>query len=455
MFCLKKVLLSVTIFCLVALGAFGLYFQQESQKTSQGLRSPSSLTASSPPPIETVLKTSTFLNSQPEELRIESQAVPYDPMLVSVLASIKSRSPTLKPHTWQHLTLKPLELSETCPGKFKILFKASQSQSPYTFVIFPSFFSSLSSGAFIHQTSHILNKTFNDPHIIAFDGYLSPSFLKDTCVQVPWNLHALSRDIYSRLEHFFETLKLQNTHKGLIGFSGGASIVISLLGHEAQKPEVLFDLGGLSFSPLLHLRSTFHHLDLHHQNNPNPHLGLTTTDLQNVFKISLSLFSFHSPLWIKVLDLYNKNPREFINRAFNELTVVDLKNMLKALKLPQKHLSYYNTFVEGGFSSTLSAPVASREDLDRLFDKATDLKPSVAAIQKPLLVYFSQDDPLASYKNQAFPPQVQDMLNTLSDHPHITLFHPQRGGHTGALLDHNLENLIFSFFHEENPSPSL
>lgn len=418
-----------------------------------GLSSPGPLDL----PLGEVLKESSFNVSLVSELRVESEVIPYDPMLVSVIASTRSRSPKISQHRWQKQTLKPVENNPTCPGDFNILFKPSLSGSPYTFVIFPSLFSELSSGAFFNQTAHILAKTFDDPNLVAFDGYLSPSFLKGGCRRIPWNIHTLARDIHLRLTRFFESVGLADSQKGLIGFSGGASIVIALLGQDGlnSRSGKVFDLGGLGFSPLLHIRTTFDHLDRQRQLSSIPHQGLTTLEIKNVSKFFMtSLFNMNSPLWVKVLKLYRKNPEEFIDRAFNELTIVDLKNMLEALNLPveDNHLSYYNTFVFRGFQESLSSSVAPEEDLDRLFDEATDLTPSLQAIKAPLFVYFSQDDPFVSYNNTPLHSDILKVLEVLSGNPHITLFHPQFGGHTGALLDSSLEDLLFSFFYDsENP----
>ena len=402
-------------------------------------------------PLEEVLKDSSFNVPLVSRLQVESEVIPYDPMLISVIASTRSRSPKISQHRWQKQTLKPVEDNPTCPGDFNILFRPSLRESPYTFVIFPSLFSELSTGAFFNQTVHILNKTFDDPHLVAFDGYLSPSFLKEACRKIPWNIHTLARDIHLRLNRFFQSAGLAGSSKGLIGFSGGASIVIALLGQEGLNPreQKVFDLGGVGFSPLLHIRTTFDHLDRQRQLSSIPHQGLTTMEIKNVSRFFMtSLFSMNSPLWVKVLKLYQKSPKEFIDRAFNELTIVDLKNMLEALNIPveDNQLSYYDTFVYKGFQESLPSDVSPEEDLDRLFDEATDLTPSLRAIQAPLFVYFSRDDPFVSYNNPSSHTDILKVLEVLSENPHITLFHPRFGGHTGALLDSSLEDMIFFFF---------
>ena len=80
----------------------------------------------------------------------------------------------------------------------------------------------------------------------------------------------------------------------------------------------------------------------------------------------------------------------------------------------------------------------STDDLDERFDAATDLGPRFAEIDRPLLVYASQDDPILPET-----PEVKALLEGASRNPSITVLNPRYGGHTGALLDPLFRSLLF------------
>ena len=254
--------------------------------------------------LEEVLESSSFNKPYVSQLIIENTIVPYNPVLISVLAPTKSRIPEIQGEKWTPIPLAPTEHSTVCKQPLTAYLKPSATNSPYTFIILPGFFSDFKNGAFLNQTIHILNKQFNNPRIIAFDGYLSPPFLKVSCQTIVWDIHSIAEDIYSRLRQFL--LKEDNfssDHTGVIGFSGGGTVAISMLGQdslwnkEKTQPKI-FNLGGIGFSPILHIRTTFHTLDEQHRNSKNPQAALSTKEIANISRFFLtSLSSINSPLW--------------------------------------------------------------------------------------------------------------------------------------------------------------
>ena len=408
-------------------------------------------------PMNKVFELSSHNKEIPPSLIIGSKTeYLYDPVLYSVLAPTKSRIPNMPNDFWQTIDLPATEYSTICPQSFKVFLKRSSTASPYTFVILPGYFTDLESGAFFNQTAHILNKQFNDPNIIALNGHLSPTFLKEACHRIIWNIHAMAEDLYSRLKQFLKNIPLSSIKTGIIGFSGGGSVVASLLGQDAQwnqetgEPK-LFNLGGIAFSPVLHLRTTFNTLDEQHRASKNPDIGLTNSQITNLRRLGFS--GLKKPLWEKIITIYKENPAEFRDRSFNELTVVDLRKMLESIShqsLKNTDLSYYDTFVINGFKKDQQMEGDSTF-LNESFDKATDLRPFLESITSPFLIYISQDDPFVTYQhNMPTTESVVQVFETTLNNPYITLFNPQFGGHTGGLLDFNVEHLILSFFQKDS-----
>ena len=161
-----------------------------------------------------------------------------------------------------------------------------------------------------------------------------------------------------------------------------------------------------------------------------------------------------------MVSIYKKNPSDFIDRSFNELTIVDLRNMLKTIHLYENsvngQLSYHNTFINNGFKKDQQITGVDNTRLNTLFDKETDIIPYLVAINSPFFIYFSQDDPFVIYNNHnpSLQQPIIQVLEEADNNPYVTLFNPKFGGHTGALLDASLEHLIFAFFQKDTTEES-
>jgi hypothetical protein len=110
----------------------------------------------------------------------------------------------------------------------------------------------------------------------------------------------------------------------------------------------------------------------------------------------------------------------------------------------KKPLSYYNSYVKDGFQTEKKLP---DQGIDDAFDRATDIQPLFSKIDRPLLVYFSKDDPVLSNPESAIQPAViTKILQQAQTNPQITVFNPKYGAHTGALLDPIFGDLVGTFF---------
>ena len=426
--------------------------------------------------LNTLLQNSVLTaNQNPEAIAAALDINEYDPLLLSVLAIVNSELPKhrIKRKTFQ---LPPSKEAKACKKPISITFRQSQTNNPYTFIIFPAPYTILREGSFINQLSDILDKNFNFPNIIVFNGYLSSAFLKNSCQSIPWDFISLATDLHLRLKKYLNENNLSPEHTGIIGASGGGSLVLALLAQASN----IFGLGGMSLSPFLHARAILYNLDLRHsQSIINPTWGLSTGDLKNLWYF-LNIFTL--PKQEQVMYLYNKNPREFKQRVFNEFTVSYLRDTLKGLRYHPSdingEMNYYDVFintdflqdndinesiktttmtgisnniddfssVNQNFSSTQQVP--NHSSINAAFDQAISLQNVLPLIDKPLFIYSAQDDPIIFPPDESNPlfRSSLEILETAKNNSHIMVFNPPYGSHVGILLDPIFEELITTFF---------
>ncbi len=456
-----------------------------------------------PRPVNEVLKDSIFGKDQPPESMLEGEITYYDPVPLMLVSSVYSRSPGRDDHQYTQINLPPLENSDICPNPMKAFVKLSKQENPYTFVILPGAYATWKRGSFNNKTMSVLNKQFNDPNIIAFAGYLSPPFLRGVCNKIPWDSISIARDLYSRLGIYLsDEIQADPATTGLIGFSGGAGLALIMLSEDAsvsqnQEEKRLFGLGGTSFSPTLHGRTIFHNLDAVVGSIDHPK---ALTDWTNLGNLAASGVQFWESSWKQLSKSHEDDSKALRERAFNEFSVIDLEDILKAVgvdtdnifihwgeEFPKRHpgmayfginfrtkLSYMDVFINTGLrlDSTNECPekhtpsdsssdglgacqsiIKTPNNLENLYDDITDIKPHLAAIDRPALIYFSQDDPvLSSYDGSGQPPVITEILEEAQNNPNITVFNPKYGGHIGAFLDPIFEALIRAFFQYKTPS---
>ena len=443
--------------------------------------------------IKDLLKESAF-NSWESFQRLELEKVKnnYHPLLVSVLASHNSKNPNKdEEDEWLQVELPPNKESVTCPNNIRAMFKKSKSDSVYTYVILTGAFTSLESGDYVNQISDVLNRKFSDPNIIAFSGIFHPDFLKDSCELIPWNTVSISKDVYLRINDFLKYIGADPEYNGIIGVSLGAYFTIMILGHDAElarqdEGSIVFGLGGIALSPPLHARTTYKNLDEKHKMRQiNSSKGLTTFDFDNVINF------FEHWLFLgrneDIIDYFESSTNEFSDRVFNELTSIGLGNMISAIdfnkNLLRGEVSYYDIFINTGFvdhltdndsrrvlkkinyhplyrrhrirsdmtmnsSDQFPELTLSKSNINALYDRTLDTKPFLKSVDRPLLLYLSQDDSIL-FQQDTFGKPIEIITNILeeaSQNENIVIFHPKYGGHLGILLDPIFDELIFGFF---------
>ena len=397
--------------------------------------------------IQDVLKHSIFLGELPPSSLANGKITTYDPIMIGLAASLNSTQSERDDSLYTTVELPTLPNSDICPHPIKAFVKRSQTRNAYTFVIFPGSYTTWQSGQFISQTSAVLEKTFDDPHIIAFEGYLSTEFLEDSCEKIPWDAITLAKDLYARLKVYLsETSNPART--GIISFSGGAGLALVMMGEDASNG--VFGLGGAAFSPTLHGQTVFYNLDTSVKEIPHSDTITTYSWDWNYIKFASAIKFFSEDPLLPLMEFYNSDPQHFRERAMNELTLVKLKQTITGLHLNAENIignfSYYNVFINTGIRQD-HPDLTSSEELSALYQTKLNIIPFLKKIKKPVLIYTSQDDPItSSYNNSGQPTVITKILKEAQTNSFIMVFNPRYGGHNGVLLEPLFEHLIQAMF---------
>ena len=416
-----------------------------------------------------VLEGSIFNGNTPPESLGNGEITTYDPMMLSIVSSMYSRQPVREDSRYEQVLLPPGPHSEVCPYAMKAFVKHSTTYSPYTFVILPGAYATWKRGSFNNQTIDVLNKQFNDPNIVSFSGYLSPAFLEETCSKIPWDTASIARDMYARLSIYLKEIHTNFPSTGIIGYSGGGGLAALMLAEDAMAVQEglqrIFGLGGAAFSPTLHGRTIFNNLDnsvrnIHHNRSLIPGLPTSGPEIGHLLSLTGLAISGFSLDWTDIVNLYESDPKDFLERSRNEFTESDLRGTLAAVGFDENmvngHLSYYNAYINTGFARDMYPSVSNgtidartSQTLGILYDNVTDIRPLLDKIDRQFVIAFSQDDPvLSSWDDSGQPQVITEILEQAETNPHILVFNPRYGAHIGYFLDPIFEELIGTIFLE-------
>ena len=108
--------------------------------------------------------------------------VPYDPALLSVVASEFSKKPARKNAEWEAHAL-PAPLGAYCPGTMPAHVKRAKAPGAPTFLILPGSCASFTRGSFLNRTAAQWEAAFKSVNLVTLPGYLSPDFLEGACAR--------------------------------------------------------------------------------------------------------------------------------------------------------------------------------------------------------------------------------------------------------------------------------
>lgn len=422
-----------------------------------------------------------FASGGPEQLN-------YDPALLTLAAGIASRAPNRGPAgAWRREFLAWPKNTTGAAGQAGFYEKPVPAHCHWgsprqkrIFIICGSSYSTWERGTWTNLTIELLRERFHDPHLVVFAGFLTPEFLALRSRHPALTTEEPARDLYARLRaalpEWIRAGRLEsNPQIGLIGFSGGASLVISLLAEDAcQSGTPLFDQGGIAFSPVLDPETSFHVLDRANQTLDERAFpagrALTTPVFPDALLAILRGYTSSNPAPFLRLTAADATPkiverkREMVGRFYREFQKVDLATVSEAaypeapglrdaarLARRKSRLNYREYYRRIVFPSL--KPGES-------FTISTRLEPTFSAIRRaPLYLVFAQDDPVLSRIDPEFagtadplPSRLRSLLAFASRQSNIRVFNPKRGAHMGYFLDRKyLQSSLGGFF----GSPSL
>lgn len=389
---------------------------------------------------------------------------PYNrPVLATVAAGLESREYPHVKGEWSKLELPwPADSGKESYYRRPVTVHARGSatgDSSPLFIFFGCSYSTFKSGTWNRKVSALLDKIYGTHEEISFPGFLSTEGLKAQGKYIPISYDPVAADLYLRLRaHFLRRQRLGygKARIGVIGVSGGASLVISILAADAEyarrhrRPK-LFSLGGLAFSPVLDVQRAFAVLDRAVDRTVRAGYRPSQT-LSNPGFIVQSLFQGFSSATILRPDFVRDTQAtdEIEARFYNEFIYEDLKNTAGAYHSRAFRFGPKSAGYDGDRYADYYQDYGMRQlyalGLDRKisFDELTDPSPNFPKIAAPLKIVFPWDDPVLSAGGSA---RIRERLARARQNPRIEVFTPAYGGHMGYFLNTAwLERSLRNFF---------
>jgi hypothetical protein len=398
----------------------------------------------------------------PKDPTAATQTFQYDAELVTMTAGLESRDYPRKGQ-WQNVAL-PLPAEASGEGFYTrnvpAYFRQGTRGTRRLFVLFGSSYSTWKFGSWHSKTIALLDELYGQPDILAFSGFLTPEFLTLGNPYPDIRQDRVARDLYARIRAFLKTrygTQLTALRPGLVGYSGGATLVLQTLAQDARQSTPLFTGGSLAASPILHAATAFENLDRAAdeavRTGTPEREGLTTP-------LSMMDFLFHGiPSSASVLrasrnnEISSTTTRSLVGKFRNEFLVVDLRTVAasssgngfhwqwgrispeqSARGLGNRYVHFYKDFI---YNKIYRAQVPGAANLS--FEAFADLRPAFASIQQPAYVVFAEDDPVLSNANYAhdgrFPAPIAEVIRDSAQNPNLHFFVPRFGGHVGYALD--------------------
>lgn len=391
----------------------------------------------------------------------------YDPTLLTVAAGLESRGYDRgSKELWE--TIKLSLPADSAAGAYYTKdvpahCRLGAAASKRLFILLNSSYSTWDRGSWTNKTVALLRAKFGDPHLVVFAGFLTPEFLGLQARLPALGADWPARDLHPRIQSLLAQFKRQrripdDTEVALIGFSGGANLVISLLAEDARRVKSgalarsLFARGGIAFSPILDLTTSFAVLDrssqwLDRQGFPAKQ-ALTSPFVGNALFESLRGFGLSNPEpFFEMTRISSETkPRraDVIARFYREFETVDLATTANARYAGmERRLAAGSAASHRGYYLDAVFPAYRQHfglDSKVTFDAYTQIEPELSAIERaPLYLVFALDDPVlarsALLPEETPPARCREVLRFASKRPSIRVFSPSFGAHMGYMVD--------------------
>jgi len=397
----------------------------------------------------------------------------YDPSLTTLLAGLESKSYRRNDRQWKKTPLDP----NGTPVAFRYYARSvttwvrKGNRDDRVFVILGSSYSTWKRGTWTNKTSVILKRCFPDASIMVMPGFLTPEVLSARPLIPELDGTLVARDLYRRMRYHFERNWARLPEVGLIGYSGGGALALSLLAEDetyaAEHGKTrLFRLGGIAYSPVLDPLAAFEVLDAGSRwadsNGYSSRKAITTPVIPDLLFAALKNrgpwnLDYYARYLLDTPEMAEAR-RDLRARFYREFALVDLRGVIDAhyqispaeVCPVTNHQKFYRDIVFPLHQQIVPELVGSRtiEEYASLPHTLRGLRSSRAYIVFPL------DDPVlscAQTNGEIVPhPRVIAALDWLKTLPNVRVFAPERGGHMGYFLDAQfLERCMAVFFGQD------
>ncbi len=389
----------------------------------------------------------------------------YDPVFFSLGAALESRAYDRGDFKSLILPLPKIDQSLIYykkPLAVHAKIKTEAKTNAPLFVILGASFSTWKRGTWSSKIVAMVEKNVAaDAHFVAFPGLLTPKEILISDPKAPLlSGNEFANDVYFRLREYF--LKLQSakapidwSRVSLVGVSGGASVVINLLAVDAMQESRIFTGPALAMSPVLAPAHSFRVLDRGRRNALAGGVeSAALTTLGTVTKGLLTRTGHEKILLMGRTTEDEATQSRFRHLFYNEFSLIDLRDTAAAShssdfdfgakkdgKDGNTYLEYFRDYTFPKHEELGWVPAGW--SYERYIDPMNALK----AVESPLMIVFSRDDPVLARVVDGQGGQELDIQNVLKqieelENP-VSLFAPERGAHMGYFLDSEWLALLF------------
>ncbi len=358
-----------------------------------------------------------------------------------------------------------LKITPYYKGKVPAYFYEG-TNSKLVIILGPSF-SSPKDGTWYSKIFNLILYDHPDTSFLIFPGYLEDENLDEALPSfADSGVRFVGADFTIRIAQFVSQKKLEGraySKVGLVGFSGGASILLRILQEDkrlrdrsALWPRNLFNWGNLSLSPVLSAVAASDTVDFQANLLESNKLVNIHNKIENwfVWKFIGSLFPWNKKVDATSLLERSKEPQEHSYEKLSNLVTYSVIHAIKNFSKKQtpeykgeyRLDDYYRGFAFPKLKETYGNRIKMNyEDFSSFSDNAK-------IIDRPLTLVFSHDDPLLSVKTLIEPEAPMHLKNKsilalYRKNPNVRVEDNRWGGHMGYFLDTTyLSELISSTF---------
>ena len=380
----------------------------------------------------------------------------YESSAWTATSGIETRAYPWSKRWWKKIKLDwPLESQVNPYYKGKIPGYYFEGEGTKLAVIIGPSFSSPSDGTWYSKIFNLIRFYQPGTSFLIFPGYLEKESIQEGKPSfADSGVRFVGADYTVRLANFVAQKKREGksfSRIGLVGFSGGASILLRVLQEDKKLrrefknwPKNLFNWGNLSLSPVLSAVAASDTVDSQADLLENNGLVNIHRKVENwfIWKFIGSFFPWNKKVDVTSLLERSKEPYDHNYRELSTLVSYSVVHAIKKFseeQTPEYKGAYrLKDYYQGYAYPKLKLLFGNKIKMN--YEEFSSFADNAKIIDRPLTLVFSHDDPLLSVKTLIEPeapihPKNKSILALYRKNPYVKVEDNRWGGHMGYFLD--------------------